>query len=390
MSVADSLSDLARRAAEQSAHIRSEQDTKRILIVPFIRDVLGFDTEDARQVLSEYTADYRNRRLDKVDYAVFANQSAGAAERSPVIVIEAKKVGTQLNASTHDQLAAYFYATDSAPVGIYTNGVQYFFFCDLDTPNKMDTEPFLVIDLDDLKPGSVSDLVNLIEAGFESSRLRNTAERTRNRQRIASTLTDILSDVPDDFVRLVMRRGGGESRTGRRRAEFREDLQRVIADLLQDGSAGPPPEPPRPAEQEQPKEGSVSRQPRQAGEWIALAELMPQAGDPPPAKIRFPDQEIHDVKDWRSLLRAVADWLYGSGRLRVDDAPIKFALYSIINTQPISESGKEMTRPYQIGGQNLYIESHGSGSAMVSRSKALLSHLSVGPAAVHILPRGDV
>lgn len=76
----------------------------------------------------------------------------------PLILIEAKKAGTPLQDEEPSQLYRYFAASPSARFGIYTNGVRYLFYSDLDRPNLMDQLPFLVLDLLDPDPNVIEEV----------------------------------------------------------------------------------------------------------------------------------------------------------------------------------------------------------------------------------------
>ena len=385
MSLESALSDLADKLKDQESHIVSEQDTKSVLVVPFIRDVLEFDPENARRVRREYAADFRGRKLEKVDYALFTSQGSNDDRGNPVVVIEAKKLSTHLDSTVSDQLAGYFFATDSAPIGICTNGARYLFFSDLDNLNKMDTQPFLDLDLRDLQPSSVKDLDSLVGSGFEPSRVRDIAGRIRNRQSIRSKLRGLLLEPPDDFVRLMMQHTISErSRSTRRLREFKEDIQHAMAELfqvgeVQTGTAG------ESHRSEQSQQATTPIAPRITGE-IALSRLEVGGGsNPAPASIRFPDGNVRDLKNWRAMVIEVTEWLYRSGRLQANDGPVEYARGGIINSESVTKQGKQMFRPHQIGGQNLYIETHGGAKTLVSRCKALLQRFRVNLDQVHVL-----
>ena len=338
MSIRDALRGLATKAEDQAGHIRTEQDTKGVLVVPFIRDVLGFDTEDARQVLSEYTADFRNRKLEKVDYAVFANPNLEDEQRNPVLVIEAKRVGVPLNDAAHDQLSSYFFATSSAPIGIYTNGVEYLFFSDLDSQNRMDSEPFLTLDLRRLDESSVADLVSLVEGGFDSSQLRETAKRIRIRERVASELRNLLQEVPDELVRLVMKRVGETSRSRQNQLKFKDYVQAAIAELLQEETAPLP------------EKRNISPVRQLATGWTLLGTIQPSQ-DNRPSEFRLPDGSVRKVRNWRDLLLSLFEWLYLDKKLFLDDLPLRTSRGALIagRDQSGMRDGKQAnTAPFYV------------------------------------------
>ena len=85
---------------------------------------------------------------------------------TPVILIECKSISENLE--RHDsQLFRYFGTTD-AKFAILTNGLIYRFFTDLDNPNKMDSDPFLSINILDIRENQVRELKKFCKSHFLS------------------------------------------------------------------------------------------------------------------------------------------------------------------------------------------------------------------------------
>src|SRR5690606_37670560 len=93
------------------------------------------------KVKAEYGADFPGvKASERVDYALFSNGI-------PVLFIEAKAHAESL--TNHcPQLSRYYNATPEVAVAAITNGREWRFFTDLNAPNVMDREPFLVIDFE--------------------------------------------------------------------------------------------------------------------------------------------------------------------------------------------------------------------------------------------------
>ena len=140
MTTQDRLNTIRSRVLDQMEHVQTEQGTRNALINPFIRDVLGFDPEDVRDVRPEFTADIGDKKGEKVDYAIMV-------DGEPAILVEAKRVGTSLDTERPNQLLRYFGTVKTARYGIFTDGVKYFFYSDLESDNVMDSRPFLTLDL---------------------------------------------------------------------------------------------------------------------------------------------------------------------------------------------------------------------------------------------------
>ena len=142
MEFSERLLSVSKRVSQQSSVIETEEATKTALIMPFIHQVLGYDVFNPTEVIPEFTADVGVKKGEKIDYAIVDNDEVA-------ILIEAKKIGEELNEQHASQLFRYF-GTTTAKIAILTNGRYYRFYTDLDAPNKMDSKPFLELDLLDI------------------------------------------------------------------------------------------------------------------------------------------------------------------------------------------------------------------------------------------------
>ena len=136
----DALSKRSPQLLEQGT-LSTEEATKHALVLPFIQ-ALGYDIFNPTEVVPEYTADFGLKQGEKVDYAIFREESNG----EPAMLIECKRVSDPLDVSKASQLGRYFSQTPTH-IGILTNGIVYKFFSDIDAENVMDATPFLVIDI---------------------------------------------------------------------------------------------------------------------------------------------------------------------------------------------------------------------------------------------------
>ena len=148
MDFKDNLQKYIERLKNIKDSLQTEEATKMSLILPFFQ-ILGYDVFDPLEFCPEYTADVGIKKGEKVDYAILINGE-------PLFLIEAKTVGTKLDRHSA-QLFRYFVATP-AKFGILTNGVEYKFYTDLDETNKMDKDPFLYINLLDIKDSDINQL----------------------------------------------------------------------------------------------------------------------------------------------------------------------------------------------------------------------------------------
>ena len=193
----DKIGDSLRK---QGAAIDNEESTKQTLILPFLRDVLGYNVENPFEVKPEYTADVGGNKGEKVDYAICNDDS----EQTPRILIECKKLGADLTQGNARQLWRYFGALPSTRFGILTNGRFWRLYTDMDHDNVMDDEPYAVLDVLSPDPGAIVLLQDMAKEGFDSGKAREDAERYHKMRRIRQCLDHELSEQPSrDFVRLL-------------------------------------------------------------------------------------------------------------------------------------------------------------------------------------------
>jgi len=227
MEFSECIHQFARRVSEQLPHIQTEEATKLVLINPFIREILGYDTANLNEVWPEYTADIGIKKGEKVDYAIMN-------DGEPTILIEAKKAGTPLESKEPSQLYRYFAATGPAKFGIYTDGVQYLFYSDLDKNNLMDKRPFLRLNLLEIDTVAVTEVAKFVKPNFNPEVIRASANELKYTQSIKSALLAEFKEPSEELVRLLMIRIYTGVRTQQRVAQFstftRDALRQVIDD----------------------------------------------------------------------------------------------------------------------------------------------------------------
>lgn len=196
MAFKSDLEKLSLNVKERIEYITNEEMTKQSLINPFIQ-VLGFEIFNPLEVRLEYTADFGKKKGEKVDYALFK-------DGEPIIFIEAKSLTENL--SNHNaQLARYFNSTQDVKLGILTNGIEYKFFTDLDSNNIMDSTPFLVINILELKENDIENLSKLRKDNFDSDGLINYAEELVYTNTLNKSLKDLLKNPSDEFIRFIVK-----------------------------------------------------------------------------------------------------------------------------------------------------------------------------------------
>lgn len=188
-----SVRDRALRAHESGL---TEEATKTAVVLPFIH-ALGYDIFDPTEVVPEFTADVATKKGEKVDYAIMR-------EGLPALLIECKPSNGCLKANHIDQLYRYFSVTEGR-LAILTNGVEFHFYSDLDSPNKMDNTPFMVLDFRDPSESVLTSLQFLTKNSFDLNSILNNAKEMKYVTAIKGFFAAQLSEPDDDFVKAVTR-----------------------------------------------------------------------------------------------------------------------------------------------------------------------------------------
>lgn len=135
MSFAEKIENFRKRVSGMSDSFAdmTEEATKNALIMPFFT-ILGYDVFDPQEFVPEFVCDVGTKKGEKIDYAIMRGGE-------PIMLIEAKKAGMKLQKQQQGQLYRYF-SVNRARIAVLTNGLQYNFYSDINSPNVMDEEPF--------------------------------------------------------------------------------------------------------------------------------------------------------------------------------------------------------------------------------------------------------
>lgn len=222
MDFTDSLKQFSSRITTMQDNILTEEATKMSLIVPFFQ-LLGYDIFNPSEFCPEYTADVGIKKGEKVDYAIIINNS-------PAILIEAKAINKKLD-KYNSQLFRYF-VTTKAKFAILTNGVIYRFYTDVDENNKMDKEPFLELDLLNIKEELIPELIKFCKCNFDADMIFDSASLLKYEYLFKGTLEKQLAEPSDDFVRLFLKGNYSGTKTQAIIEKFRPILKRALNDYI--------------------------------------------------------------------------------------------------------------------------------------------------------------
>jgi len=221
MNFEEKIAALSRRVPELREHLTTEEATKNALVMPFL-SCLGYDVFNPEEVVPEFVADVGTKKGEKVDYAIKRNGEI-------ILLVECKKCGADLGHADMSQLYRYFSVTN-ARIAILTNGVEYFFFSDLEATNRMDSRPFLELNLGELRPSALAELKKLGREEFDLDRMLSAATDLKYTSEVKKVLIAQLENPDEEFVRFFYARANPG---GRFTSAARETFTPIVSKACQ-------------------------------------------------------------------------------------------------------------------------------------------------------------
>ena len=195
MDMIDQLTSLSKKASQLKDQIFTEEAAKSSLVMPFIQ-ILGYDVFNPLEVVPEYTADVGTKKGEKVDYAIME-------DGNPIIIIECKSIGDNLDQGKCNQLYRYFSST-SARIGVLTDGILYKFFTDLDKPNLMDEKPYMTLNLMDLDDSLIKEVKKLAKDKFDIEKTIMSASDLKYTQEIKKLLQSEFENPSIELTKFII------------------------------------------------------------------------------------------------------------------------------------------------------------------------------------------
>lgn len=220
------LAEMAIKIEQQKSAIQTEEGTKNAFVMPFIHNILGYDVFNPHEVMPEFIADVGIKKGEKVDYAILKD---GEIQ----ILIECKKVGDPLNINNASQLYRYFSVT-TARIAILTNGQVYQFYTDLDAPNKMDSKPFLILDLLDIDDHAIPEIAKITKPEFDINSVISAAGELKYVSQIKRIISSQFQNPEDDFIKFLTSRVYEGVITQRVREQFTILAKKALGQFLND------------------------------------------------------------------------------------------------------------------------------------------------------------
>lgn len=224
MDFKDKVDELSKRIESLRNSVLTEEATKHSFVMPFI-SLLGYDIFNPMVVVPEFTADIGKKKGEKVDYAIIQDDK-------PLILIEVKHHIENLDKHS-SQLERYYTVTESK-FGIITNGIEYRFFSDMDKQNKMDTKPFLVINLLDLKDREIKELERFTKENLDVDKILTMANKQKYITQIKQLFKKETIEPSDELAKFFANKITDKIKTQTVIDEFKGYIKTAFADIVND------------------------------------------------------------------------------------------------------------------------------------------------------------
>lgn len=225
MDFENALNAIIDTISERKVLVKTEEATKMTFIIPFLK-ALGYDVFDPNVVVPEYTADVGIKKGEKVDYAIFK-------DGQPFILIEAKNHSENLDYH-NSQLLRYFNTAPSIKFAILTNGIEYRFFTDIEQANLMDKIPFLIINLEKLKPRDIKDLKRFMYSELNVDDIFGVAIEKKYYRSIQDIFKQQINEPNDEFVTFFAKQLTERNMTKSVIEEFRSHIKKSLKEIISD------------------------------------------------------------------------------------------------------------------------------------------------------------
>lgn len=227
MDLIDKIRELSARIPKQLDSIQTEEATKHALVMPFLH-ALGYNVFDPSEVTPELNADFGTKKGEKIDYAILK-------DGKPIILIECKHHSKDLGKEHASQLYRYYSVKNAeARFGVLTNGLIYWFYTDLDEPNKMDKKPFFEFNILDIKENAVEELKKFSKSAFDLGTILSTAAELKYMREITRLLSEQMQEPSEEFVRFFASKVYSGRMTQPIREQFTQLTKRAFWVLLND------------------------------------------------------------------------------------------------------------------------------------------------------------
>ena len=222
MDFKDAIKQISDRIVKLKGNLETEEATKNALVMPFL-NALGYDVFNPLEVLPEMTCDIGTKKGEKIDYAILK-------DGQPVMLIECKHWAQDLN--LHDNQLLRYFNVSPAKFGVLTNGIVYRFYTDLESPNKMDSRPFLEVNLLDLRDNHIEELKKFHKSAFDVDSIMSSANELKYTGEIKTLIAKEFTSPSLEFAKFFGRQVYDGMYTARVAEQFVGLVKRSISSYI--------------------------------------------------------------------------------------------------------------------------------------------------------------
>lgn len=222
--IKEKMSEISNIIMELKSKIITEEATKQSLILPFFQS-LKYNVFNPVEFSPEYNADFGIKKGEKVDYAIMLDGKLS-------ILVEAKSCNVKLDKHA-GQLSRYFNNSD-APVGILTNGIEYRFFSDIEALNRMDEEPFYVLNMLEVRDQDIEFLYGFLKTEFSAIKIKDLAMDLKDRKKIRDIITEELLNPSNEFVNVIMSSINNKRKTASYISKYKPVIKELIDENIRE------------------------------------------------------------------------------------------------------------------------------------------------------------
>ncbi|MYA61567.1 MAG: hypothetical protein F4X94_03215 [Dehalococcoidia bacterium] len=117
-----------------------------------------------------------------------------------------------------------------------------------------------------------------------------------------------------------------------------------------------------------------------AGDWQPLSVFNAVKGSSAPIEIGFPDNSTTTIKNWKSIIIEIVNWLINEGLLNQSHCPVtrpRARTRYIIHTSPTHPSGNQFVAAERVG--PLYIETNSGSTTIVNQARFTIEKVGQDP-----------
>lgn len=198
------LMAVAKRSVSIMSGCSNEQSTKLYLVLPML-GLLGYDYTNPFEVFPEHAAQMPDGTPATASFAILK-------DGAPVIALTCRSVGSDPSQGW-PALSRYFANQRSVKLAVLTNGIVYSFYVDSDEPDRLDSEPFMTLDLETVSRVGVADdvlegLLRITKPHFDPETIAEIAHLEIVKKRLLTVFVEEAKGPTEEFCRFALARVG--------------------------------------------------------------------------------------------------------------------------------------------------------------------------------------